>query len=107
MNRERAMTDEVRRALDERWPRVREAARAHVVVIEEVVQLGTAASTTQRHAACGAAHKLSGNLGMFGRRDASAIASEIEDLLSIDVSLANEPRTLRTLIDRLASALES
>jgi HPt (histidine-containing phosphotransfer) domain-containing protein len=92
------MSAEVRRALDERWPRVREAARAHLKVIE------AGGDAAQRIAARSAAHKLSGSLGMFGRRDASSVALAIEDLLGSDLT-ASGRRELRTLVARLEQML--
>jgi HPt (histidine-containing phosphotransfer) domain-containing protein len=92
------MSAEVRRALDERWPRVREAARAHLKVIEE------GGIPAQRNAARSAAHKLSGSLGMFGRRDASSVARAIEDLLGSDLT-ASGRRELRTLVARFEQML--
>jgi HPt (histidine-containing phosphotransfer) domain-containing protein len=94
MNRTPSMSAEVRRALDERWPRVRDAARVHLKLIEE------GGNPAQRSAARGAAHKLSGSLGMFGRRDASSVALAIEDLLGSDLT-ASGRRQLRTLVAQL------
>lgn len=88
------MSADVRRALDERWPRIRDAARAHLKLIEE------GGDPAQRSAARSAAHKLSGSLGMFGRRDASSVARAIEDLLESDL-MASGRRELRTLVARL------
>jgi HPt (histidine-containing phosphotransfer) domain-containing protein len=98
------MTAEVRRALDERWPRVREAAHAELESMETFARSGDAGTALQRQAASGAAHKLSGSLGMFGRRDASAVAVAIEDLLGTDLTAATRPE-LRVLIDRLGELI--
>jgi HPt (histidine-containing phosphotransfer) domain-containing protein len=92
------MSAEVRRALDERWPRVRDAARAHLRLIEE------GGKPAQRAQARSAAHKLSGSLGMFGRRDASSVALAIEDLLGSDLTPSGR-RELRTLVGRLEQML--
>ena len=91
------MSAAVRRALDERWPRVYEASRAHLAVIETFMLAGDAATTAQRDAACSAAHKLSGSLGMFGRGDASAVAAAIEDGLTTGDATGELP----ILLDRL------
>ena len=84
MTRTPEMSATVRRALDARWPRVYEAARAHFATIEAFTDAGDRANLAQRLAARSAAHKLSGSLGMFGRRDASSVAASIEDLLTMD-----------------------
>jgi HPt (histidine-containing phosphotransfer) domain-containing protein len=84
MTRTPEMSATVRRALDERWPRVYEAARAHFATIDAFTAAGGEANLAQRLAARSAAHKLSGSLGMFGRRDASSVAAAIEDLLTFD-----------------------
>lgn len=80
----REMSESVRRALDARWPRVYEASRAHLATIDEFASAGTRGTHGQRLAARSAAHKLSGSLGMYGRKDASAVAASIEDVLTID-----------------------
>jgi HPt (histidine-containing phosphotransfer) domain-containing protein len=80
----REMSESVRRALDARWPRVYEASRAHLATIDEFASAGTRGTHGQRVAARSAAHKLSGSLGMYGRKDASAVAASIEDVLTID-----------------------
>ena len=102
MNPSREMTAEVRRALDERWPRVQKAARSLFETIE-----GYAASDTRddesRIAARSAAHKLNGTLGTFGRRDASTVAATIEALLSGDGHeiVSGELRSLVGRLDEL------
>jgi HPt (histidine-containing phosphotransfer) domain-containing protein len=78
------MSESVRRALDARWPRVYEASRAHLATIDEFASAGAYGTHGQRLAARSAAHKLSGSLGMYGRKDASAVAASIEDLLTIE-----------------------
>lgn len=95
------MSDSVRRALDERWPRVYEASRAHLAIIEAWMVAGTNATTAQLEAACSAAHKLSGSLGMFGRGEASTIAAAMEALLATDDAIDE----LRTLVDRLVAMI--
>jgi HPt (histidine-containing phosphotransfer) domain-containing protein len=99
------MTAEVRQALDKRWPRVREAAHAELVVMEEFAQSGEVGTALQRDAACGAAHKLSGSLGMFGRREASAVAAAIEDLLGTELTAVTR-RELCALVDRLEQLID-
>jgi HPt (histidine-containing phosphotransfer) domain-containing protein len=89
------MSESVRRALDARWPRVYEASRAHLATIAEFAAAGADGTHSQRIAARTAAHKLSGSLGMYGRRDASAIAASIEDLLTIDDGSDTEPSPAR------------
>lgn len=118
MTRIPEMSATVRRALDQRWPRVYEAARAHFATIEAFTAAGDQANLAQRLAARSAAHKLSGSLGMFGRRDASSVAASIEDLLTIGddagdatglsdddaalpVDAHSELRTLVSKLDRL------
>jgi HPt (histidine-containing phosphotransfer) domain-containing protein len=100
------MTAEVQRALDERWPRAREAAHTQVAIIDEYARAGEGGTSTQHRAASSAAHRLNGNLGMFGRREASAIAAAIEELLAIEL-LSPSSNQLRILIDRLGLALRS
>ena len=102
------MSAEVRRALDEQWPRVREAARAQIAVIEEFTVAGAAGTNAQRRDAVHAAHQLSGRLGMFTRAEASSVAATIERLLSVDVhaplAATLTPAScleLRRLVDRL------
>ena|SRR5687767_720554 len=115
MTRSPEMSATVRRALDERWPRVYEASRAHFATIEAFSNAGDRANLAQRLAARSASHKLSGSLGMFGRRDASSVAAAIEDLLAIDESIvggtglsdahaampADAQSELRALVDKL------
>ena len=100
MKRIRSMSTAVRNALDERWPRVRQEAHAQLGVVEEFALAGEEGTAAQRGAARSAAHKLSGSLGMYGRRDASAIAAHIEDLLVIDLR-ASTRLELRALVDQL------
>jgi HPt (histidine-containing phosphotransfer) domain-containing protein len=94
------MSAEVRRALDERWPRVRDAARTQLKVMEEFARSGEGRTAAECKAARTAAHKLSGSLGMFGRRDASSVAAAIEDLLRNDLT-ATGWRELLILVERL------
>lgn len=94
------MSAKVRRALDEQWPRVREGARTQLKIMEEFARSGDGGTAAECKAACGAAHKLSGSLGMFGRRDASAVAAAIEELLSKGLTPATR-RELRILVERL------
>ena len=100
MTRARSMSAELRRALDERWPRVRDAARTQLRVMAEFARSGEGHSAAEGKAARGAAHKLSGSLGMFGRRDASSVAAAIEDLLGSDLT-ATGRRELLVLVERL------
>jgi HPt (histidine-containing phosphotransfer) domain-containing protein len=110
------MSAAVRKALDARWPRVYEASRAHLATIEAFAAAGSDATTDQRLAARSAAHKLSGSLGMYGRKDASSVAAAIEDLLIIDPAVGDggavaslpreahdELRSLVAALDRLVS----
>jgi hypothetical protein len=97
------MSPKVRLALDNMWPGVHEAARKHLAVIEEFLLAGTASTTAQHLAASSSAHRLSGNLGMFGRRDASSVAAAIEALLAKDSSTTHTE--LRSLVDRLDGLL--
>jgi HPt (histidine-containing phosphotransfer) domain-containing protein len=94
------MSANVRRALDERWPRVRDGAQTQLKIMEEFARSGEGPTAAECQAACSAAHKLSGSLGMFGRRDASAVAAAIEEVLSNDLTPATR-RELRILVDRL------
>ena len=100
MTRTRSMSADVRRALDARWPRVREEARTQLKVMEEFARSGEGHTAAECKAACSAAHKLSGSLGMFGRRDASSVAAAIEDLLGRDLT-ATGRRDLLGLVERL------
>jgi HPt (histidine-containing phosphotransfer) domain-containing protein len=104
MTRTRSMSADVRRALDARWPRVRDEARTHLKVMEEFAQSGEGRTAAECKAACRAAHKLSGSLGMFGRRDASSVAAAIEDLLGRDLTAAGW-RDLHILVQRLDDML--
>ena len=97
------MSPKVRLALDKMWPGVYEASRAHFAVIEALLLAGNASTTAQHLAACSAAHRLSGSLGMFGRRDASSVAAAIEALLTEDSWTTRTE--LRTLVDRLDGLL--
>jgi HPt (histidine-containing phosphotransfer) domain-containing protein len=85
------MSESVRRALDARWPRVHEASRAHLATISDFACAGATGTHGQRLAARSAAHKLSGSLGMYGRKDASGVAAAIEDLLTIDDTSGDAP----------------
>ena len=104
MIRDDSMSPNVRRALDEMWPSVHEAARAHLARIEEFVLAGTASTTAQHLAARSAAHRLSGSLGMFGRHDASSVSAAIEALLTKKDAVATGAE-LRILVDRLDGLL--
>jgi HPt (histidine-containing phosphotransfer) domain-containing protein len=104
MSRTRSMSAEVRRALDERWPRVRDAARTQLKIMEEFARCGEGHTAAECKAACSAAHKLSGSLGMFGRRDASSVAAAIEDLLGSDLTAADW-RELLVLVERLGGMI--
>lgn len=101
--RDDSMSPKVRLALDKMWPAVYETARAHFAVIEEYLLAGNASTTAQHLAARSSAHRLSGSLGMFGRRDASSVAAAIEALLTKDCLTTQTE--LRTLVDRLDGLL--
>ncbi|MEO8697496.1 MAG: Hpt domain-containing protein [Acidimicrobiales bacterium] len=103
MTRDPSMSPNVRRALDDMWPGVYDASRAHLANIEAFLLAGEAATAAQHRAASSAAHRLSGSLGMFGRRDASSVAASIEALLTEDLT-ASWPE-LRSLVDRLDALL--
>ena len=103
MTRDASMSPKVRLALDEMWPGVHEASRAHCALIEEFLRAGDAATVAQHLAARSAAHRLNGSLGMFGRRDASSVAAAIEALLTKDCSATRDE--LRTLVDQLDGLL--
>jgi HPt (histidine-containing phosphotransfer) domain-containing protein len=102
VTRDAAMSPNVRRALDNMWPSVHEASRAHLASIEALLLAGVAATTAQHLAAGSAAHRLSGSLGMFGKHEASSVAAAIEALLTVDV--IPEPK-LRALVERLDALL--
>lgn len=97
------MSPKVRRALDKMWPGVHEASRVHLSHIDALLVAGDACTTAQRVAARSAAHRLSGSLGIFGRREASSVAAAIEALLAVDITTT--PPELRALVDRLDSLL--
>ena len=103
MNPSREMTAEVRRALDERWPRVQKAARSLFEIIEAYAGSGTR-DDESRIAARSAAHKLNGTLGTFGRRDASTVAATIEELLSGDGNKVVSA-DLRSLVEQLGELI--
>ena len=100
MTKTPSMTADVRRALEELWPRVHEAAQAQLTVIKAFDLAGEDATVAERDAAWSAAHRLRGSVGMFGRQDASAVAEAIEDLLAVDVPL-DKLTELRSLVERL------
>ncbi|MEO5840398.1 MAG: ATP-binding protein [Acidimicrobiales bacterium] len=103
VTRDASMSPRVRRALDEMWPGVHEASRVHLSHIEALLLADGDATPAQHLAACSAAHRLNGGLGMFGRHEASAVAAEIESLLTMDLTTSRPE--LRTLVDRLDALL--
>ena len=98
---------EINALLVELWQRHLPATRERLSILERAAQ---AASTdgldaSARAEAQSIAHKLSGNLGMFGHQQAGAIAGEIEQLLkSLDDETA--PR-IALLVRQLRLALAS
>jgi len=86
----REMTAAVRRALDEQWPHVQQAARVQCAIIATHIECGTD-DAPSRVAARFAAHKLNGSLGTFGRHDASKVAAAIEARLTAGAVDVSEP----------------
>ena len=78
--------DEVPSAVEELWHAVRPLAEQRVELIRTALRTATAGTLTEgeRTAALGAAHKLVGALGSYGRPAGTAAAGEAEAALAGD-----------------------
>ena len=98
--------EEINALLAELWERHLPSTRERLAALERAIENGGAESLneTERAEARSIAHKLSGNLGMFGHQQAGLIAGEIEEVLK---SLSEESLPqLVSLVQRLRQVLE-
>lgn len=81
---------EIHSFLQELWQRHLPATRARLDLLEDAVRMTLNGSLNEsiRAEAQSAAHKLSGNLGMFGHLEAGEAASEIEHIFKQPTSEA-------------------
>lgn len=96
-------------ALATLWKSVKPHQRERLELLEQMLQQLEAnqLSDETRDAAYRAAHSLIGVLGIFGLRDASALAREIQDLLAGRLPIKREEQAqLRSLIDALETQLD-
>jgi HPt (histidine-containing phosphotransfer) domain-containing protein len=98
---------EINALLAELWQRHLPLTRERLTLLEQAAQAASKHSLDEptRAEAQSIAHKLSGNLGMFGHQEAGTIAGEIEQLFkSFDSKTA--PR-IEPLVRQLRQTLES
>ncbi|HTF67940.1 MAG TPA: Hpt domain-containing protein [Edaphobacter sp.] len=83
MNQSTHSDPEIHALLEDLWQRHLPATRERLDLLENAVRMAFAGqlNATHRAEAQSVAHKLSGNLGMFGHKEAGLIASEIEYIL--------------------------
>ena len=101
--------EEINALLADLWQRHLPAMRERLGLLENA-SLDAATgrlSEPQRAEAQSTAHKLAGNLGMFGHKEAGSIASEIEQIFKApsEESLEHLPKLTRSLRSQLASHL--
>ena len=98
--------EEINALLAELWERHLPSTRERLAALERAIANGGAQSLkeTERAEARSIAHKLSGNLGMFGHQQAGLIAGEIEEVLK-SPSEESLPQ-LVSLVQRLRQVLE-
>lgn len=91
--------------LQELWQRHLPSTRERLDLLENAVRMAFAGQLDEsnRIEAQGVAHKLSGNLGMFGYKEAGEVASEIEHLFKTFIpettsELAENMQHLRQLL---------
>lgn len=97
---------EIKSLLTEMWQRHLPATRERLSLIDHAALAAAAGRLKEpEHAeALAVAHKLAGNLGMFGHNEASSIASEIEQILKYPTEetlshLATLARQLRQTLE--------
>ena len=97
---------EINALLAELWQRHLPSTRERLDVLDRAAHaaLMSGLGEQQRAEAQSVAHKLSGNLGMFGYPQAGALAGEIEEILKM-AAPGNLPR-LALLVDRLREILK-
>jgi HPt (histidine-containing phosphotransfer) domain-containing protein len=80
MNQSSHTDPEIHALLQDLWQRHLPATRERLDVLENAVRLAFAGqlNETKRTEAQSVAHKLSGNLGMFGYKEAGEVAGDIE-----------------------------
>jgi HPt (histidine-containing phosphotransfer) domain-containing protein len=96
---------EIQQLLRDLWQRHLPSTRERLDLIDRAAEAASAGKLTDdaRDEARSNAHKLSGNLGMFGYAEAGIVAGEIEHLLKAPAS--SEDANLTTLAGRLRSLL--
>ena len=97
---------EIKALLAEMWQRHLPATRERLSLLDHAALAATAGELKEpeRAEALSVAHKLAGNLGMFGHNEASSIASEIEQILKepTEETLSH----VATLVRQLRQVLE-
>ncbi|WP_051979687.1 Hpt domain-containing protein [Edaphobacter aggregans] len=107
MSQNRNADAEINALLVELWQRHLPATRERLNILERAAQAASTNSLNEpaRADAQAIAHKLSGNLGMFGHQQAGAIAGEIERLFKT-FAPETAPR-IEPLVRQLRQALAS
>lgn len=107
MNQHSNQNPDFAAVLSDLWQRHLPVTRERLMTLERAVQQALAGSLDEalRAEAQSAAHKLSGNLGMFGYQEAGDVASEIEHIFKNPTS-ENVPHStvLMHTLQRLLSA---
>jgi len=83
MNQDSNPDTEIRALLQELWQRHLPSTQERLDLVKSAVEAASAGHLEEavRAEAQAAAHKLAGNLGMFGHKEAGEVASEIEYIL--------------------------
>ena len=106
MNQNPNADGEINALLADLWQRHLPATRERLAVLDRAALSVSTGSLDEpaRAEAQSIAHKLSGNLGMFGHQQAGAIASEIEHILK--ASESENLLQLTPLVEQLRRTLE-
>jgi len=102
-------SEDVARKLEELWQRYLPTMQLRLASIQEAVEslgAGNLDGEVKRKAAQ-EAHKLAGSLGTFGLASTSAMAREIEHLLSETDSTESIARELKKLFDSVKRDIEN
>jgi HPt (histidine-containing phosphotransfer) domain-containing protein len=97
---------EIQQLLDELWQRYLPSTQARLDILDRAVKVCTETGLDEetRAEAQSAAHKLSGNLGMFGHKEAGEVAGSIEHIF-MEYS-QDKASNLEGLMQRLHSLLQ-
>ncbi|MDE1175504.1 MAG: Hpt domain-containing protein [Edaphobacter sp.] len=111
MNTQSSTETEIKTLLADLWKNHLPTTRERLDVLELAARSAKDGGIleTQREEAQSVAHKLAGNLGMFGHKHAGEVASEIEEILKQPTSeeLRQLPELTRQLREMLAPYLTS